>query len=212
MTRRPHACLILTAFLFAGCAEQKMADQPRYDTYEPGPFFRDGRSARPPVSGTVARGQLQEDVLLVTGKAARSDATFANEFPFAVSEPVLRRGQERYNVFCAVCHGFTGEANGMIVERGYLRPPNFIRDHARGYQPDGKGISLRDVPHGYVFEVITNGYGGMPDYRAELSPRDRWAVIAYVRALQAAQNVPLAELTPAERQQLETSRGGKQHE
>lgn len=212
MTRLLQCVGLLALLLLLGCAEQKMADQPRYDTYEPGPFFRDGRSARQPVAGTVARGQLQDDVLLATGKAASGDKNFANEFPFAITEQVLLRGQQRYNIFCAVCHGYTGEANGMIVERGYLRPPNFIRDEARGYQLEDKKVSLRDVPQGYLFEVITNGYGGMPDYRAELPPRDRWAVVAYLRALQVAQSVPVAELAPAERQHLEATRGGKQHE
>jgi len=202
-------CLVV---LFAGCSRQEMADQARYDTFEPDPHFADGRSARPLVEGVVPRGHLRDDVLLYTGKQTASDANFADTFPFEITEPVLRRGQERFNIFCGVCHGHTGHANGIIVERGYLRPPNFHTEPSRGYPPNDPKVSLREVPVGYLFDVITNGYGAMPDYRSELKPQDRWAVVAYLRALQRSQNVPLSELSAEERAKLPARKARKANE
>lgn len=179
---------LVLALVSAGCrAEQDMANQPRYDTYETSDFFADGRSARPVVPGTVARGQLRDDTLLYTGRLQRQDQDFANEFPFEITEEVLRHGRERFTIYCALCHGAQGRADGKIVERGFLKPTNFHGEHSRGYEKDGQKVLLRDVPVGYLFDVITNGFGGMADYRAELKPRERWAVVAYIKALQASQ-------------------------
>ena len=162
-----------------------MHDQPKYIPLRESTFFTDQRSARPFVPGTVARGQLREDALLYTGKINGADATV---FPFPVDERVMARGRERFDVFCSPCHGRTGQGDGMVVRRGYRRPPTFHQDR------------LRDSPFGHFFDVITNGFGAMPDYASQIRPEDRWAIIAYVRALQVSEHASLAEV-PAERRQ-----------
>jgi mono/diheme cytochrome c family protein len=204
-TRILIAAAALLSLLFTGCGEQWMADQPRYDTFEASPLFDDGLSARPLVPGTVSRGMLRDDSMLFTGRVGESidlgevagvfsgvrlEAPYTDTFPFELNSQVLRRGQERYNIFCVVCHGYTGYGNGRIVERGYVRPPSYHEER------------LRKAPVGHFFDVITNGYGAMPMYRAEVPPRDRWAIIAYIRALQASQRVPESELTPKDRQAI----------
>ena len=118
--------------------------------------------------------------------------------PSPSTESGIERGQERFNIYCAVCHDALGTGNGKIVERGYLRPPNYHTDYSRGFERRGMKVLLRDVPIGYFFEVITRGYGGMPDYASQIPPDDRWKIIAYVRALQLSQWAPLKDL-PAER-------------
>ena len=139
------------------------------------------------VAGTVARGQLKEDALFYTGK---SGETFADTFPFPVTEATLARGQERYNIYCSPCHDRVGTGDGMIVRRGYRRPSSFHIDR------------LRAAPPGYYFDVMTNGFGAMPDYAAQIKPPDRWAIIAYIRALQLSQHATLAEVPPEERGKL----------
>ena len=164
------ALLALGVVLAAGC-RQDMHNQPKYKPLRASEFFRDGSSARPLVDGTIARGTLQEDEAFFTGKSA---GQLVREMPFAIDEAVLARGQERYAVFCTPCHDATGSGNGMIVQRGYRKPPPMYDER------------LRNAEAGYLFDVITNGFGAMPDYRTQISPRDRWAVVAYVRALQAS--------------------------
>jgi len=127
-------------------------------------------------------------------------ADYATAFPFPVTTDVLARGQERSTIFCAVCHDATGNGNGKIVERGYTRPPSYITDYSRGFEHRGIKVRLRDVPVGYYFEVISRGYGAMADYAAQVAPRDRWAIIAYIRALQLSQHARLEELPQEERQ------------
>ena len=163
------AALALTAFLSAGC-RQDMHDAPRYDPLEASDAFGNGSSARPIVAGTVPRGQLNDDAFLHTGKGADNLPVAA--FPFAITHDDLDRGQERFNVFCAPCHGRTGVGNGMVVQRGYRQAQSLHIDR------------LRMAPEGYFFDVITNGFGVMPDYRAQIAVEDRWRIIAYVRALQ----------------------------
>jgi mono/diheme cytochrome c family protein len=201
--------LLLFVLALAGC-RQEMADQPRYDALEPSDFFGDRRSARPKIPDTVARGQFHHDPLLHTGRVAADDVDFADEFPFELDADVLLRGQERFNIFCSICHGYTGHGNGKIVERGYLKPPDYHTDFARGLRPPSEGpkVLLRDAPAGYLFDVITNGYGGMPAYDAELAPRDRWAIVAYIRTLQFSQRLPADKLTPEERERLPAEDGG----
>ena len=170
-----------------GC-RQDMHDQPKYTPYRKSDFFGDGRSARPLVSGTVARGQLREDLLFASGK---SGAAFADTFPVPLDEPLLRRGQQRYLIYCAPCHGALGRGDGMIVRRGYRQPSSFHVDR------------LRQQPAGYFFDVISHGFGAMPDYAAQIPLKDRWAVVAYVRALQLSQHATLADVPPEARAQLQ---------
>ncbi len=200
-----HILLILTsaAILLAGC-QQQMAEQPAYRPLEASPFFPDERSARPLPEGTVPRGTLQAAQSLHSGRSESaptgSDAqsNMVNEYvktvPFPLTTEVLQRGQERFEIFCAVCHGLDGAGNGKIVARGFTRPPNYISDLSRGFERRGVRIPLRDVPIGYIFEVITKGYGAMPDYETQVPPSDRWAIAAYVRALQISQHLRLADL------------------
>jgi mono/diheme cytochrome c family protein len=124
---------------------------------------------------------------------------YSNALPFALTEEVLHRGQERFEIFCAVCHGPNGHGKGKIVQRGYTAPPNYVTDFSRGFERRGIRIRLRDVPIGYFFEVISKGYGAMPDYEAQVPPKDRWAIAAYVRALQISQHFRLEELPEEER-------------
>jgi len=177
------ACVLLFA---AGC-RQDMHDQPKYKPYRPSAFFADGREVRPLVADTVARSHLDDDTLRYTGKVGDK---FSEEFPFAVTSDVLRRGQERYNIYCAPCHDRTGGGGGMIVLRGYRRPPAFHIDR------------LRQQPAGYFFDVITHGFGVMPNYAQQIPPDDRWAIIAYVRALQLSQHAELSDVPAAEQAEL----------
>jgi hypothetical protein len=167
-----------------------MHDQPRYKPLGPSDFFTDGRSARALVPGTVAQGDLREDTLLYTG---RSGDAPANVFPFPVTRQVLQRGRERYEIFCTPCHGRTGDGRGIIVERGFRQPPSFHEDR------------LRQAPPGHFFDVISNGYGAMIDYASRVSAHDRWAITAYLRALQLSQNATLADVPEAERARLKAA-------
>ena len=150
-----------------------MHNQPKYRPLRASDFFEDGSSARPLVEGTIARGTLQTDAAFFTGKAG---AMLVNELPFPVTAEVIDRGQQRFNIYCTPCHGTTGVGDGMVVQRGYPQPPSFHIDR------------LRNIEAGYFFDVMTNGFGRMPDYRAQITPRDRWNIIAYIRALQLAQH------------------------
>ena len=188
MRIRGFAAVAAFAFFFSVGCRQDMHDQPKYIPMRDSTFFSDGRSARPIVAGTVARGQLRDDPLLYTGKVNNADAT---TFPFAIDDTVMARGRGRYDVYCAPCHGLTGVGDGMIVRRGYRRPPTFHQDR------------LRDSPPGHFFDVITNGFGAMPDYAAQIRAEDRWAVIAYVRALQLAQHATVADVPPNRRGELD---------
>ena len=180
-------CAAIVLLTMVGC-RQDMHDQPKYIPLRESTFFTDTRSARPVVAGTVARGQLREDTLLYTGKVNGADAT---TFPFAVDEKAMARGRERYDIYCAPCHGRTGAGDGMIVRRGFRVPPTLHQDR------------LRDSPVGHFFDVITNGFGAMPDYATQIKAEDRWAIIAYVRALQLAQHAPLSAVPPDRRSELD---------
>jgi mono/diheme cytochrome c family protein len=180
-------CVLCGIFLLIGC-RQDMQDQPKYRPFRKSTFFGDERSARPQVAGTVGRGQLHEDRLLFSGK---SGAAFADTFPVPVDEARLRRGQERYRIYCSPCHGLLGRGDGMVVRRGYRPPSSFHVDR------------LRAQPAGYFFDAISHGFGAMPDYAAQIPVTDRWAIVAYVRALQLSQNVPLADVPADKRAELE---------
>jgi hypothetical protein len=164
-----------------------MHDQPKYEALEASDFFSDGRSARPIVEGTVARGHLNEDTLLFQGKL---NGKPAEVFPFPINLQDLDRGQERYNIYCTPCHDRLGNGEGMVVRRGFRRPPSYHIDR------------LRQAPPGYLFDVITNGFGAMQDYSAQIAVRDRWAIVAYIRALQLSQNARLTDVPESERNSL----------
>ena len=168
---RKTSCLLSAVFclLTVSACRQDMHNQPKYRPLRPSQLFSDKSSARPLIEGTVARGALQEDEAFFTGKL--SGATI-KELPFQITEKDLDRGQERYNIFCTPCHDLTGSGKGMVVQRGYRQPPSFHDPRLRAADP------------GYVFDVISNGFGAMPDYRAQIDPRDRWRIVAYLRALQ----------------------------
>jgi mono/diheme cytochrome c family protein len=150
-----------------------MHDQPKFFPQRGTAFFADGRSARPQVENTVARGQLHEDSYFDTGMIGGKEG---DALPFPVTTELLARGQERYNVYCTPCHSRVGNGAGMIVQRGYRPAGNF---HT---------ARMEAAPLGHFFDVMTNGYGAMPDYSAQLTPEDRWAVVAYIKALQLSQN------------------------
>jgi mono/diheme cytochrome c family protein len=185
--RAPLACLVL----LAACRGQQMEDQPRYEPLEKSAFFADGRSARPRVDGTVARGQLRVDRAFYAGMRGEEPI---EQLPLAITRADLQRGRERYDVFCSPCHGRTGAGDGMVVQRGFRPPPSFHLDR------------LREAPAGHFYDVVTRGFGAMYSYASRIPPRDRWLVVAYVRALQLSQNAPAAELGPEDRARIEAAR------
>jgi mono/diheme cytochrome c family protein len=187
--------MAILALVVTGCYRQQMAQQPgHHSPDQPSKFFADGMANRPLERGTVARGQLFADAARFTGKIGDE---FVSEFPYAVTEPMMDRGRERFNIYCAMCHGRVGRGDGKVVERGYIKPPSY-------HDP-----RLRDMPVGRIFDVITRGHGAMPDYASQIPSDDRWAIIAYVRALQLSQNVPAAELTENDKAQLEKTASGR---
>jgi hypothetical protein len=236
---------------FIGC-QQKMADQPAPRPYDQNANFAFGQSARPLEVGVVHRGQRPDSDPMVTGlsekgrKAKGGDwsgakaydpnsvvppagapdsvENFASEFPFALNHEDLKRGQQRYNIFCALCHGAAGDAMGKIAERGYLRPPSYHLDpeghamdwstpgqpssdvprgYSRGFWRYGKKVPLAEVPVGYIFQVITWGYGGMPDHASQIPPADRWRITGYIRALQLSQGAAIEKLPAEDRKKLD---------
>src|SRR5262245_29791822 len=179
-----HIFLVLLA---TGC-RQDMHDQARYEPFEASDFFEDGRASRPLVEGTVAQGQLRLDAHLYTGKI---NGVLATTLPMPLSRQLLERGQERYNIYCAPCHDRAGSGLGIVVRRGFRRPSSFHVDR------------LREAPVGYFFEVMTDGYGAMMDYASQVTPHDRWAIAAYIRALQLSQHATLADVPLEQRQHLQ---------
>jgi len=176
--------VVIVIALTGSACRQDMHDQPKYTPLRSTPFFGDVRSARPLIAGTVAQGQLHEDPFLETGKIGNADATV---FPFPVDAAVMARGRERFEIFCTPCHGRTGTGDGMIVQRGYRRPPTYHDDR------------LRNAPIGHFVDVMANGFGAMPDYSDQVNARDRWAIAAYIRALQLSQHAQLADVPDRER-------------
>jgi hypothetical protein len=166
-----------------------MATQPSYRPLHKSDFFEDGRTSRPVVSGTVARGQLRIDTELHEGRD--ENGQLIDVFPFEMTREVLERGKGRYEIFCAVCHGLTGHGDGRIVKRGFTVPPSYMTDLSRGYKLKGQDRKLIDAPLGYLYEVITRGYGAMPDHAAQIPVHDRWAIVGYVKALQYSQSAEL---------------------
>ena len=183
------AAIAIVGVLMTGC-RLDMHIQPKYRGLEPSSFFADGRSERPVVPGTVARGKLRTDELLYTGKI---NGQVVDIFPFPITKADLERGQQRFNIYCAPCHDYTGSGNGMIVQRGFPPPPSYHIDR------------LMKAPVGHFFDVMTNGYGTMYSYAARVSPRDRWCIAAYIRALQLSQNATVSDVPPKELSKLEGS-------
>jgi len=185
-----------TSVILTGCGVRfDMQDQPRYKAYKKSEFFSDKRASRDMPEGTVARGQLRDNKAFYTGKIDNPSTTpvettttatgntlvtsFPNdidEFPVPVTKELVDRGQDRYNIYCIVCHGPVGNGDGMIVRRGFVKPPTYHDDR------------LRNAPVGHFFDVMTNGWGRMSSYAAQITPADRWAIVAYIRALQVSQN------------------------
>jgi len=177
--RKFHPAGLLAILALAGC-RQDMHDQPRFKPLAESDFYADLRSSRTPVDGTVARGQLHEDTYFYTGKIGANPGNYMpSEVP--VNQETLARGRERFNIYCAPCLSRVGDGNGMVVKLGYRHPPTYHQDR------------LRQAPLGYFFDVITNGFGTMPDYAAQIPPRDRWCIVAYIRALQLSQNATVAD-------------------
>jgi cytochrome c len=165
-----------------------MQDQPKYKNLRGSSFFADHRAARPLPDGTVARGFLNADPRLATGKVGGQPVA---ELPVPLTRALLERGRDRYGIYCTPCHGLTGDGLGMVVQRGYRRPNSFHIDR------------LRAAPVGYFFDVMTNGFGSMMDYSAQIPPQDRWAIAAYLRALQLSQGATVADVPAAERSALD---------
>lgn len=181
------ALLIFTAGCSSNMTLQAMGNSAYNRPLSPSTFFANGQSARPDVPDTVARGHAQDDPLLFTGKVNGKDA---DVFPYAITKEILQRGQQRYNIYCAPCHGLAGDGNGIIVQRGFPAPPSYHSDR------------LRTSPVGHYFDVITNGFGRMPSYAAQIPVNDRWAIIAYIRALQLSENATINDVPPDQRSKL----------
>jgi hypothetical protein len=167
----------------AGC-RQDMQDQPKYVPLRSSEFFPNGRSAQEPVAGTIARGELHENEYFYSGKIGTKEQ---DRFPFPITEAVMERGRERYDIYCSPCHSRVGDGNGMIVKRGYRQAANF---HDQKYLTQ---------PVGHFYDVISHGWGAMPDYASQINPADRWAIAAYIRALQSAQSGTIADVPADQR-------------
>jgi len=178
--------LLLCLLGVSGCADtslrQDMANQPRQNPLSPAPFFQDDRSERTPPENTVERGAVENDALFVPKES--------NAFPLPLTQELLQHGQERYNIFCAPCHGLQGDGLGMVAVRGMKHPPSYHDNR------------LRAEPNGYIYDVVANGFGAMYGYSAQIPPRDRWAIIAYLRALQLSRNAHVVDLPAGVREKL----------
>ncbi len=180
---------------------QDMQDQPKYLAYRGSEMFADSNSSRPLVKGTLPRGYLWADQELYEGTKGPGDSATSptdttsvgsdvNVFPFPITREVLDRGQERYNIYCSPCHGVLGDGHGFIADRGFSPPPTYHQDR------------LRNAPLGHFYDVITHGFGRMPDYSMQIPPHERWAIIAYIRALQFSQDATMADIPPSDSSKL----------
>ncbi len=181
---------VLGALALLGACRQDMHDQPKYKPLRPSDFFADGRQMRPLVANTIARGELRDDEAFYTGKNGKDEIDY---FPLTVDKALIERGQDRFNIYCTPCHGRIGNGLGMIVRRGFKQPPSYHIDR------------LRQIPVGHFYDVITNGYGAMLNYSQQIQPRDRWAIAAYIRALQYSQNANINDLSPEQRANIPVS-------
>jgi cytochrome c553 len=186
--------LLLSAtalLLLAGCRAD-MQNQPYQRPLVESDFYADKRAARPLVEGTVARGDQRADTYFYTGKIGKDDG---NYMPFPLTAALMQRGQQRYNIYCSPCHGEAGDGNGMIVQRGLKHPPSYHNER------------LRKAPIGYFFDVMTNGFGAMLDYSQQVKPDDRWAIAAYIRALQLSQGATAADVPAGQQIEKEPPKG-----
>lgn len=175
--------------LLQTACRQDMQNQPKYKPLAVSTFFTDGRSARPIPEGTVARDELDDTDSVHTGNAANGD--FLDAIPMPVTETLLRRGQERFDIYCSPCHDRMGTGRGMVEQRGFKIPSDLNSDR------------VRELPPGYIYQVISNGYQAMPDYKDQIPVDDRWAIVAYLRALQLSRHATMADVPPNEISQLE---------
>ncbi len=164
-----------------------MHDQPRYTPLQASTFFADGRSARPIPSESISRDDLDPTGVEQTGN---QKGEFAATIPYPIDLALLQRGRQRYDIYCAPCHGYLGDGDGMIARRGFLGPANLHNDR------------VRRLPPGYVFQVISNGFGAMPEYADQIPVHDRWAIVAFLRALELSQHIPVSEVPPERRQDI----------
>jgi len=190
--RRTWVVVVLGVLALCACQRtgpswQQMGLQPKYDPLVPSDFFADGMSSRPRLPGTVARGEASPDSYIETGKINGQDG---DGFPFPVTGDVMARGHERFDIYCSPCHGRLGDGGGMIPSRGFRRPPSF---HT---------ATLRAAKTAHFFDVMTNGFGAMPPYRAQIPTRDRWAIVAYIRALQLSQTATVSDVPADDRPKL----------
>ena len=219
------AALALAALIPTGCVQQSMANQPKFKPLQPTTLFPDGRSSRTPEAGTVSR-TWRDDPHLLTGKLSEAPKdekeapgplpakengekfvkSFATTFPMPVTEAMVLRGQNRFNIFCTACHGYAGSGDGVVVLRGFTRPPSLVQDAhdpkdniSRGIAYQGIAVLVPDAPVGYYFHVMTNGFGAMPEHATQIPVEDRWAIAAYLKALQKSQHYEVAKM-PAEHQ------------
>lgn len=179
---------MLVALLFTAACRQDMQDQPKYKPLGASRFFADGRDARPIPAGTIARDELNDNDPLHTGQ---ENGAFLDTIPISIDSRLLHRGRDRFDIYCSPCHGRTGDGNGMVAERGVKIPANLHTDR------------LRSVPPGYIYQVIKNGYGAMGDYGDQVPVNDRWAIVAYVRALQLSRNATVNDVPADDRAQLQ---------
>lgn len=193
LARASAAVLMVASLAGAAACRQDMHDTPRYKPLQESDIYADKRSSRPIIAGTVARGFLREDDVFYTGMQAGAPV---ERIPMPLTLAVVDRGRERYNIYCAPCHGIAGDGDGMIVKRGYKQPTSY------------HDARLRNERAGYFFDVMTRGFGQMPDYAAQVSPKDRWAIVAYIRALQLSQHASVGDLTPDEKGRLERGETG----
>jgi cytochrome c5 len=185
---RLNGFVLILCVTISAC-RQDMHDQPRYKPMAGTWFFGDGRSARPAVEGTVARGHLRLDKARYTGK--KDDGSDVEEFPFAITREDLLRGQERFNIYCSPCHSRVGDGNGMVVRRGFRQAASYHTE------------KLIKAPVGHFFDVMTNGFGAMPSYGSRVDPDDRWRIAAYIRVLQLSENARIEDVPADQRTQLE---------
>lgn len=214
------AFTLLSLLLAAGCDRLDMYDQPRYEALEASSFFADGRSARPQVAGTIARGALREDEPFYTGQEGgqlvhqipaaayraiydgsprRFGPTYNETAPAELRKALLKRGRERFDIYCSVCHGRAGDGDGMIVRRGFRRPPSYHTDR------------LRQAPAGHFYDVVTSGFGAMPSYASRIDAADRWAIVAYIRALQLSQHAQWDDVPVEQRDNVLPVEGENSH-